>query len=200
MHHAGFLADDQCPLVSAEGNQDGRLSEIEIRTTRLGTVRTLRDRAPNVERILLGELARPEKFAGLETQRNNAIARSARWIRIVIARGNIDSAELFINRRRRPDTGAGRPLLLSAQSAFTRWLGRVGDCESLPDLLSGCCVQCDNAASERTALILGISRQNFFERRERLVYDAIVNPRRRSGHGRKVIDRPDFPDQLASRS
>src|SRR5262245_12037543 len=163
VHHAGFLADDQCPLVSAEGNQDGRLSEIEIRTTRLGTVRTLRDRAPNVERILLGELARPEKFAGLETKRNNGIARSARWIGIVIARGNIDSTELFINRRRRPDAGAGRPLLLSAQGTFARWLGRVGNRESLPDLLSSRCIQCHDASSERTALILRISRQNFFE-------------------------------------
>src|SRR5262245_7814065 len=132
MHHAGFLADDQCPLVSAERNQDGRLSEIEIRTIRLGAVRTLWDRAANIERIFLGELARPKKLTGFETQRNNSIARRAWWIGIVIARGNIQSAELFINGRRRPDAGAGRPVLLSARGAFACWLGRVGDCESLP--------------------------------------------------------------------
>src|SRR4029453_4049530 len=97
MHHAGFLADDQCPLVSAERNQDGRLSEIEIWTIRLGAGRTLWDRAPNGERGLLGELERPKKLASFKTQRNNSIARSARWIGIVIARGDVQSAELFIN-------------------------------------------------------------------------------------------------------
>src|SRR5262245_16962667 len=168
MHHAGFLADDQRPLVSAERNQDGRLSEIEIRTIRLGAVRTLWDRAPNVECILLGELARPKKFARLETQRNNSIARGARWIGIVIARGDIQSTELFVNGRRRPNAGTGRPVLLSARSRFACWLGRVGDCESLPKLLSSRCIQCHDAASEGTALILRISRQNLFERRERL--------------------------------
>src|SRR5215831_13135637 len=135
MHHAGFLADDQCPLVSAQRNQDGRLSEIEIRTIRLGAVRTLWDRTPNVERILFRELPRPKKLAGFETQRNNGIARRARRIGIVIAGGDVQSADLFINGRRRPNTGSGRPVLLSALGGFTCWLGRVGDRESLPNLL-----------------------------------------------------------------
>src|SRR5262245_27989619 len=135
MHHAGFLTDDQCPLVSAQRNQDERLSEIEIRTIRLGAVRTLWDRTPNVERILLRKLPRPQKVAGVETQRNNGIARRARRIGIVVVRGDIQSADLCINGRRRPDTGSGRPVLLSARSGFTCWLGRVGDCESLTKLL-----------------------------------------------------------------
>src|SRR5262245_46651348 len=133
MHHTGFLADDQCPLVSAHRNQDGRLSEIEIRTIRLGAVWTLWNRTPNHERILLGELARPTKLARLETQGNDGIAGRARWIGIVIARGDVQSAELFINGRRRPDTGTGRPVLLSSRSGFVCRLGRIGDCESLPN-------------------------------------------------------------------
>src|SRR5215813_7434325 len=177
MHHARFLADDQCPLVSAQRNQDGRLSEIEIRTIRLGAVRTLWDRTANVERILLRKLPRPKKLAVFETQRNNGIARRTRRIGIVVARGDIQSADLVINGRRRPDTGSGRPILLSARSGFTGWLGRVGDGESLPNLLSSCCIQRHDAASERTALILRISRQNFLERRERLVGNASVNRR-----------------------
>src|SRR5262245_58838940 len=146
MHDSGFLADDQRALVSAERNQDGRLAEIEIWTIRLGAVRTLWDSAPNVERILLGELARPKKLTRFETQRQDGIARRARWIGIVIARGHVQSAELLINGRRRPDAGAGRPVLWGTRSRFAYGFGRVRDCESLPELLSSRCIQRHHAA------------------------------------------------------
>src|SRR5262249_41457762 len=146
------------------------------------------------------KLPRPKKLAVFETQRNNGIARRARRIGIVVASGDIQSSDLFINGRRRPDTGSGRPILLTARSGFTCWLGRVGDGESLPNLLSSCCIQRHDAASERTALKLRITRQKFLERRERLVDNTIVNTRCRSGHGRKMIHRTDSPNQLTCRS
>ena len=200
MHHAGLLPDDQRPL--SPPSEPGWAA---VRNR--NPDRSPRDNscAAGVEQPMLnasfsGELPRPEQLAGFEIHvPGTASLVVGRRIRVVVPRGDIQSAELFIDGRRRPDSGAGRPVLLVPAALLAGRLGCLGDRESLPELLSRGRIQRHDAASERAALEIRIGRQSFFEGRERLVDHAIVEVRRRGGHGREVIHRPDLPDQLARR-
>ncbi len=163
VHHSRFLGDDQRSLLAVELDQHGRLAKVEVGPLRLRTIRELRRGAAVVESIVFGHLARPEQFTGLEIHGQDGIAGFRRWVRVVVACCDVQHSKLLVDGRRRPDSGAGRSVLLRPRGAFAGGLRRLGNREGLPEFLPCRGVQCDHAPSKRAALIARVRPQPFFE-------------------------------------
>ena len=170
---------DFCPMTSARfpppsSHKNGRLSEIEVGTFLVGTVCLRPAVAGAVIGVTLRELPRPQQLPRLQIEGEHGVAGLGDRVRVIVPRGNIERAPLFIDGGCRPDRGAGRALLLPC-SRRLRWLRNR---KALPDRAAGRGVERDNAAPERTTYRVGVRHQRLFDGREALVDDAFVEQRR----------------------
>ena len=183
---ARLLADHEHGLAIRQVAQDRRVAEIEVGTADVRTV-VARGRpaaAADEERVVRRELMRPHRNAGLQIERHDRIARLGRRERVGVAGGDVERAALRVDRRRRPDGGAGRSIQLRADRVLLRRPRPFGNRVGLPHLLAGRGIVRDHRSAERAAFVLRIRSGAFFERRDRHVQTSVVQ-RRRAGDTRQ---------------
>ena len=197
VHDARLLAGQNDAPAVGQNAQDRRRSEVQVRTTRLRTVRVVLGFAAHVPGVANGELFGPQEIAGTHVEGHDRVARQRRRVGIIVARGHVDAAAFRVERRRRPDRGARRPPELHADGVLADRHRRVGNRVRTPDMLAVEAVQSHDRAAERAAFIGRIAAGDLLQRSRRCE-DAVAV---RLGRGRdprqRVIVDLDLPDSFA---
>src|SRR6185436_20370795 len=106
----------------------------------------------------------PQLLTGLHVERHDRVVGvRVRRDDVDVAGADIDRVALDVDRRGIPDPGARRAIEHRARRILPAdRSGSFRERAGLPDLLSGCCLERDDAALERAALVSQVGCRYFF--------------------------------------